>query len=424
MSARHEDVIVACVLAFGAEALDEMEAKGLLPRHFESRQHAKTYEAALALRDAGDPIGPMALQDRAGALIAPLLERAKWIVVIPSEGPYAAREVVAASVRRDADSAIAAARGFLREGDHPSEVVEDLIAALADIVEGKRDETRNLAELIPQVLEQIEQGGVPAIGTGLDDLDEILSGGIRAGELHIVGARPGMGKSALALSIARYVAQSAGPGLIFSLEMSAEQSTRRLLASTARTSLKHPDWSKLQGAAGSLEQIELWYHDKAGVGLPEVFSIARATKRRRTLEVVVVDYLQLMKVGEGENRATALGDVSGGLKRMARDLDVPVIALAQLNRQVEQRPGGRPRLSDLRDSGSIEQDADAVWLLWRPEKYLADASDYVGKAEVQIAKQRDGRTGSVWLSFEEEHVLFGNLDRDEWPTFRNKEDRA
>src|SRR5690606_8564081 len=148
-------------------------------------------------------------------------------------------------------------------------------------------------------------------------------------------------------------------------------------------------------AATDISGGEVYYHDRAKVSLAEVASVSRAFKRRHGLALVVLDYLQLMEV-KGENRATALGEVSAGLKQLARQLDVPVIALAQLNREVEKRPGGRPRLADLRESGSLEQDADSVWLMWRPELYLKDDAAK-GKVEIHVAKNRSGRTGSVWL---------------------------
>ena len=263
------------------------------------------------------------------------------------------------------------------------------------------------------------KGNVTGIPTGFIDLDYRTSG-MQKSDLVLVAARPSMGKTAFVLNMAQYMAfESKKTVAIFSLEMSSEQLVNRLLAMEARVdaqklrngSLEDKDWESLLESAGTVAKSKLIIDDRAS-SLAEIRSKCRKFKLEHGLDIVIIDYLQLMSSGgrSSDSRQQEISDISRGLKRMARELDVPVVALSQLSRAGEQRPDHRPMLSDLRESGAIEQDADVVMFLYRDEYYNKE-SELKGTAEVIIAKQRNGPIGTVTLAWLPQYTKFANIKK-------------
>lgn len=293
---------------------------------------------------------------------------------------------------------------------------------------------RNTGEYVPirqvvlNALDRIEKaskskGTVTGIPTGFIDLDYKLSG-LQPSDLILVAARPSMGKTAFVLNIAQYVALKKDRATaIFSLEMSKEQLVNRLFslesqvdAQALRTgNMKDSDWEKLIEGAGIIGKSKLIIDDTPGISVSELRSKCRKYKLEHGLDLIIIDYLQLMTGSVGkrsESRQQEISEISRSLKGLARELNVPVIALSQLSRAVESRPDKRPMLSDLRESGAIEQDADVVMFIYRDEYYNKD-SEYKKQAEIIIAKQRNGPVGTVHLAWLGEYTKFANLSRQE-----------
>ena len=293
---------------------------------------------------------------------------------------------------------------------------------------------RNTGEYVPirqvvlNALERIEKasknkGTVTGIPTGFIDLDYKLSG-LQPSDLILVAARPSMGKTAFVLNIAQYVAFKKNRSVaIFSLEMSKEQLVNRLFslesqvdAQALRTgNMKDSDWEKLIEGAGIIGQSKLIIDDTPGISVSELRSKCRKYKLENDLDLIIIDYLQLMTGSVGrssESRQQEISEISRSLKGLARELNVPVIALSQLSRAVESRPDKRPMLSDLRESGAIEQDADVVMFIYRDEYYNKD-SEYKKQAEIIIAKHRNGPVWTVHLAWLGEYTKFANLSRQD-----------
>ena len=258
--------------------------------------------------------------------------------------------------------------------------------------------------------------GVPS---GFDEFDDITTG-FQPSELIVIAGRPGMGKTAFCMTIAQYIAVSKSiPVALFSLDMSKSQLVQRMLCSEARVDahnlrkgrLAESDWPTLSMAAGRLASAPIFIDDTAGSSCLEIKAKARRLKAQHNLGLVIIDYLQLISSsGRVENRQQEISEISRSLKSLARELNVPVIAVSQLSRAVEQRERKRPRLSDLRESGAIEQDADLVVFLYR-EEYYKPKTERKGIAEVIISKQRNGPTGQIDLAFVKEYAKFENLTR-------------
>jgi replicative DNA helicase len=284
------------------------------------------------------------------------------------------------------------------------QAMDTLVVALLDRVQEMADNPNDVT-------------GVP---TGFYDLDR-LTAGFQAGDLIVLAARPSMGKTALAINIAEHVALNEGlPVAVFSMEMGASQLAIRIVGSIGRIDQSHlrtgkltdDEWPRLTEAIEKLRTISLHIDETAGLTSSELRANARRLARNcGKLGLIVVDYLQLMSgsANDGENRATELGEISRGLKMLAKELQCPVLALSQLNRSVESRPDKRPMMSDLRESGAIEQDADIIMFIYRDEYYTKDACKEPGVAEILIAKQRNGPTGMVKLAFLKPITKFESL---------------
>ncbi|HEU4955504.1 MAG TPA: replicative DNA helicase, partial [Gemmatimonadales bacterium] len=275
-------------------------------------------------------------------------------------------------------------------------------------------------------IETLQRSGksITGVPSGFVDLDAMTSG-FQPSELVVVAARPSMGKTAFCLNIAANAAAEGQGIAIFSLEMSKEALVQRMLTATARVdshrvrqgTLRDSDFTQLARAAGILQTYQLWIDDTPSITLLEMRSKARRLKIDNDVRLIVVDYLQLMRSPEySENRVQEISDISRSLKALSRELEIPVIALSQLSRASEQRGGERkPILSDLRDSGAIEQDADLVIFIHRPEYYDREDESKRGLAEVMLAKNRNGPTGDVQLKFTREYTRFDNFSNREEP---------
>ena len=301
---------------------------------------------------------------------------------------------------------------------------ESKIFQIAEAGKNNRIGFTDIKELLPQVAERIDQlfqrdnpSDVTGVPTGYKDLD-MMTSGLQPGDLVIIAGRPSMGKTSLALNIAEYVAIDTGlPAAIFSMEMSSTQLVSRLIGSVGKLNqhkmrtgqLDDNDWEKLSYALGQLNEAPIFIDEGSALNPYEVRARARRLhKQCGKLGLVVIDYLQLMGTsGSTENRATEISEISRSLKSLAKELNVPVVALSQLNRSVEQRPDKRPVMSDLRESGAIEQDADVIMFIYRDEVYNPETPDK-GVAEIILAKQRNGPVGSVKLTFLGEFTKFEN----------------
>ena len=281
-----------------------------------------------------------------------------------------------------------------------------------------------IKELITDSYEKIEdlyhrEEFITGVSSGFDEFDEITTG-FQPSEFIVIAGRPAMGKTAFCMSVAQYASISQNtPVAIFSLEMSKSQLVQRMLCSEARIDahnlrkgrLAEKDWAPLSNAAGRLASAPIFIDDTAGITCLEIKAKARRLKAQYNLGLVIIDYLQLISSsGRIENRQQEISEISRSLKGLARELNVPVIAVSQLSRAVEQRIERRPRLSDLRESGAIEQDADLVVFIYR-EEYYKPKTEKKGIAEVIISKQRNGPTGKVELTFVKEYAKFENLTR-------------
>ena len=326
-----------------------------------------------------------------------------------------------------------AARCYEEQGDVP-QLLDDVEREIFTIGETRfrksapdmRDEVFTALENIEKMYQQ--RGRISGLATGFTMFDQ-MTDGLHAGEMMIVAARPSMGKTALAMNIVEHVAlnlEEPKPVGVFSLEMSTQQLVQRMLCSRARVNMKkirsgmlaRAEHGKLNDAAAALSESKIFIDDTPSLTILELRAKARRMRDRHRIELIAIDYLQLCRSTSRrgqENRQIEISEISAGIKALAKELEIPIIVLAQLNRQPEQRGGGKPRMSDLRESGSLEQDADLVSLLVRPEVYEEDEeakSDLAGKAELIIAKQRNGPIGEIPLTFIKEYTRFENAAFD------------
>ncbi len=304
------------------------------------------------------------------------------------------------------------------------EILEDTEKRVFNLVQSStKSDFVPISTLVMNEVERIEraakaQGTVTGLPTGFTDLDYMLAG-LQKSDLILIAARPSMGKTALALNIAQYVAfEKNEPVAIFSLEMSKEQLVSRLLSMESRVDSKlirngrldADEWKKIVDAVDVIGESNLIIDDTPAISVSELRSKCRRLKLERDVKLIVLDYLQLMSgTRRPDSRQQEISDISRALKQIARELDVPVLALSQLSRQVEGRPDHRPMLSDLRESGAIEQDADVVLFIYRDDYYNKD-SDRKGIAEISIAKHRNGPTGSLDLVWLPQYTKFVNAE--------------
>lgn len=319
---------------------------------------------------------------------------------------------------------------YAPNGRDAQQLLDEAEAKIFQIAEGGKCSTEgflDIKQLLPQVADRIDQlysrdnqSDVTGVATGFSDLDEMTSG-LQGGDLIIVAGRPSMGKTAFSINIAENVALDTKlPVAIFSMEMGATQLATRMIGSVGRLDqhrmrngrLEDEDWEKLTTALGKLNDAPIFIDEGAGLTSFDVRARARRLHRQcGKLGLIVIDYIQLMSGAAGrqsENRATEISEISRSLKSLAKELDCPVIALSQLNRSLENRPDKRPVMSDLRESGAIEQDADVILFIYRDEVYNPDSTDK-GTAEIIVGKQRNGPIGRVRLTFLGQHTRFENF---------------
>jgi len=324
---------------------------------------------------------------------------------------------------------------FNDEGASARDLVNEAERRVFEIAErGARrtDGAQWVRRMLPGLIEKIDEwhsnpDAMRGLATGFVDFDR-RTGGLRGGDLVIVAGRPSMGKTTLAINMAENVALAPdvkGSVLVFSMEMPSEQLMTRMLASWGGVPLHDirsgrvtdHDWARISSATSQLQEARIFIDESPGLTPTELRARARRVKREHGLDLVVVDYLQLMQVtGTKENRATEISEISRGLKALAKELDVPVIALSQLNRSVEQRENKRPVMSDLRESGAIEQDADMILFIYREEVYDKN-SPRKGEADIDLAKHRNGETGHFILTFQGQFTRFQNFAHEPDPAY-------
>ncbi len=397
--------------------------------------HGHIYDAITTLSARGEPVDPVTVADELRR--ADLLEQLggpSVLLSLQANTPATSNAARYAHIVEDhalLRRMIGVAAEIAEMGySLPDDVIKTLDEAETKIYDLSQnritDSTAELRDLLPDTLTRIEalyDRGDAITGTpsGYADLDDLTSG-LQPEALIVVGARPAMGKTAFALGMASHAAMHADkPVLYFSLEMSRLELSQRLLSAEARVDsrrmatgrLEDSDWTKITGAVGRLAEAPLWLDDNPNVSIAEIRGKARRLASKvGDLGLIVVDYVQLMTGRtSAENRQVEVAEISRGLKILARELHCPVVALAQLNRGLEQRADKRPLLSDLRESGALEQDADVVLFLYRDEIYNPDSPD-TGTAEVLVSKHRSGPLGMTRLAFLSHYTRFANMARD------------
>ena len=450
-----EQMALAAIMVINS-ALDEM-ADFLRPEHFFYQGHPEIYAACLALRDQGRSVDAVTLcgvlePDLVPNLPRYLSELQASVVSVLNAKDYAL-EVHDRYLRRQL---IGAGQELISACHTPSvemkaaeqaEIAQQRIADITHAVEMPNAGPRHIASVTSEVLDHLAQvveaqGRVVGLSTGMEDLDHKL-GGLQAPSLIVIAARPGMGKTALALNIAEHVSRQGDPVLFYSLEMGRAQLLQRLIADETGIGtdrqrggpLNRKEYLSLASAAADLGGLPLLLDDGRERTVAAIRAHARRVRRQHGLALVIVDYIQLMVTGAPRDRVGELSALTRELKRLAGDLDVPVVALSQLSREVEKREDKRPLLSDLRESGSIEQDADQVLFIFREEQYLRapkrrqnqslqshsdDLADYetrrlkvAGRAEFLIEKNRHGPIGMVLSRWNGARQRFSNwLEHD------------
>ncbi|MCP3856344.1 MAG: replicative DNA helicase [Actinomycetia bacterium] len=396
--------------------------------------HGHIFEAITNLYSVGEPVDPVTVAEelkRAGLLEMvggpqTLVTIQAGTPAIGNAGHYATIIEEYALLRRLIQVSNEIAEIGYGLPDDVTKAIDEAESRIFQVAERRViDSTAEIKDLLSDTLDRLEllyERGEAITGTptGYNDLDQLLAG-LQPSALYVIGARPAMGKTAFALGMAANAAMQAGkPVLFFSLEMSQLELTQRVLCSDAlvdssrvRTGrLNEADWTKISHAVGRLAEAPMYIDDNPNVNVMEIRAKARRLKSRvGDLGLIVVDYIQLMTGRSGaESRQVEVSEISRGLKILARELEVPVIALAQLNRQLEARTDKRPILSDLRESGSLEQDADVVIFLYRDEVYEAESPDQ-GMAEIIVAKHRNGPVGKVMLAFRGQYTRFDDMAR-------------
>ena len=425
-------------LLLEASALDKI-ADLITDDDFYRREHRLIYRQIVRLSELAKPVDVITVAE--ALEIAGDLDK---IGGLPYLGSLAQNVPSAANIRRYGE--IVRERSIMRKlvevgtdisssaynptGRDAAQLLDEAESKVFEIAEaGSRGKQgfMSMPPLLTQVVERIEtlygrdnSSDVTGIATGFTDLDRMTSG-LQPGDLVIVAGRPSMGKTAFSINVAENVAlDSKLPVAIFSMEMGATQLAMRMLGSVGKLNqhdlrtgrLQDDDWGHLTHALGKLNYAPIYIDESAALTALEVRARSRRLHRQNSgLGLIVVDYIQLMSSNAGkasENRATEISEISRSLKSLAKELHVPVVALSQLNRSLEQRPNKRPVMSDLRESGAIEQDADLILFIYRDEVYNSDSPDK-GKAEIIIGKQRNGPIGKIDLAFRGEFTRFDNL---------------
>lgn len=427
-----KSVLAACML--NEEAVDEI-ASSLSPENFYRPAHRLIFEGIANLASRHIPIDQISLADRLaaeGQLEAAggrpyLVELANNTLSLTNWKSHS--EIVRrASLQRDLIYASTNINALAYDApDDASQTIEEAERMLFSVTQKRVGSSfTKVGDLLSTVFDQIDElarhkDELAGVGTGFKDVDDLFWGW-RGGDLLILAARPAVGKTSFALNVAVNAAKHGASVALFSLEMSATQLVQRILCSEARVnlsklrtgSLTDADWAPILSATDSLSKLDLWIDDTPGLSLLEMRAKARRQLRDKELGLIIVDYLQLMqptKARRDGNRSVEVAEISRGLKVLAKELDVPILSLSQLSRAVEMRGNKRPMLSDLRESGSIEQDADIVMFIDRSTDEAEaeqDGRPPLGTADLIVAKHRNGATRDIRLSFAAEYTKFGD----------------
>lgn len=406
---------------------------------FYRRDHNEIFRAIESLANEGKPYDVVTLAEWLGnnellAAVGGLEYLAELSENTPSAANIAAyadivreRSVLRSLVRAGTDIAESGYRTEGRTADELLDQAERYVFEIADRETRSKRGFRRVKDLLVDALDRIDQlfqrdNPITGVATGFYEVD-MMTSGLQPSDLVIVAGRPSMGKTAFAINIAQHAAvKEKLPVAVFSMEMPSEQLAMRMLSSLGRIDqhkvrtgkLGDDDWPRLTHAVGILSEVNMYIDDTPALSPGELRARCRRLSREHGLGLVVIDYLQLMQVhGSSENRATEISEISRSLKALAKELNVPVVALSQLNRSLEQRSDKRPVMSDLRESGAIEQDADVIMFIYRDEVYDEDSPDK-GIAEIIIGKQRNGPIGIRKLRFFGEYTTFENLAFDDY----------
>ncbi len=407
--------------------------EGLLAEDFYRERHGLIYRAMLALYEENEPVDVLTVTDRLRQMgkledVGGSASVDELTGIVPAAGHarrYAQIVRENALLRRLLESTYRIQESVLDHRAAPRELVEQAEKSMLEVARDDRQKDfRPIEEVLDEEIDKLHRlslEGTSLTGTpsGFKDLDAI-TGGFQPGNLIILAARPAMGKSALVCNIAENAAVSHGKAVaLFSLEMAESELAQRFVATQARIKgeelrkgrVAEERWPKILKASQTLSNAPLWVDDSSDVGMLEIRAKARRLHSHTPegLGLIIIDYLQLMRTDSRyDSRVTAVGELSRGLKILARELGVPVIALSQLSRAVEQRPDKIPQLSDLRESGNLEQDSDLVIFIYRDEYYTREETERPGEADLFIAKHRNGATGKVTLTFQPEYPRFMN----------------
>ena len=426
----HAEESLLGALLLSRDVVGVVAELGLSVDHFYKPAHQHIYASVRGLMSTGQPVDIVTVADelRRNGLLEEiggaqfLLDLQNATPAISNASRYSKIVQDTAVLRRMISVAGEIAELAYQEPDDVTKALDEAETKVFEVAEDRVvDSTKPLSDLLPLAMDKLQEtfdrgDTITGVATGFNDLDEIMAG-LQPSTLNIIGARPAMGKTAFGLGIATHIAMTAKkPVLFFSLEMGHAELTQRILSSEARVDsqklrtgrLVDSDWTKIGRAINRLE-VPLYLDDNPRVTVMEIRAKARRMKSRHGgLALIVIDYLQLRSGGQStENRQLEVSEISRGLKILARELDTPVIALSQLSRNLETRGDKRPMLADLRESGSLEQDADVVMFLYRDEVYNRESPDK-GSAEVIIAKHRAGPTGVVRLVFNGAYTRFDN----------------
>ena len=422
-----------CVL--GSLILDppavDIVVQWLTEEHFYIPAHSLVYQALVAMSVARKPVDLVSLREELKQ--RKLLEQIggqDYLVRLVDAVPNAANVEYYGKIVRDKAmlrGLITAATDLCREAydskDDATLVIDRAEQRIFELAGAQiTDHAEPIRNIIQQTFEQLQtlDGSITGLATGYFKLDE-LTCGLQPGEMIIIAARPSVGKTAIALNMAEHMAaDDHKPVLVFSIEMARQQLAQRVLCSRSRFdqsrlrrgNISTDDWQRLQMAAGDLEEAPLYIDDSPEINMIQMRAKARRMQAKYGISCIFIDYLQLITPMGGESRQVQVSDISRQIKALARELKVPVVTLAQLNRAVEERIGHEPRMSDLRESGSIEQDADVVCLLHRPDYYDKESAE-PNVAVLYVAKQRNGPTGDLKLTFLRECTRFENYHADE-----------
>ncbi len=425
-------------LMLAPEAWDRV-ADRIAVDDFYRKDHRLIFRAIEELSNKGMPYDAVTLGDWFAAnQLSELVGGASYVIELANSTPSAANITAYADIVReksvlrqliDAGTEIAG-DAFVPEGRSSAELLEVAEQKVFRIAEAGARGRKGFVPMRAAVKEAFQilhqryenRGAVTGLPTGFIDLDE-MTAGLQPADLIIVAARPSMGKTAFSVNMAEYAALKTKKAVaVFSMEMSASQLAFRLISSLGRINqqnlrtgdLAEEEWPRVTSAITLLSEAKIFIDDTPALSPGELRARARRLKREHDLGLIVIDYLQLMQVpGTKENRATEISEISRSLKALAKELNIPVIALSQLNRSLEQRTDKRPVMADLRESGAIEQDADVIMFIYRDEYYNPDGGEK-GVAEIIIGKQRNGPTGVVKLAFLGQYTKFENLASDRY----------